>query len=156
MVTPRSFSQQKCQPLKSTAASFGPRHHSKWQKTCKTCVLLVNWLNNPGKGTLPVHASVSPQTLCIACWGRQVFSLHVWTKSLLEIMYNSPSSKQAFASVHHPCYFYNGRIKTTQPYWLLQVHPHKFLVTWSEIRVLNLLCKHQIGWVAFCSKKHNM
>lgn len=44
-------------------------------------------------------------------------------------MYSSPSGKQTFASDHHPHYFHHSGIKMTQPYLLLEVHPHKFLVT---------------------------
>lgn len=110
VVTPTSFSQQKCNvpPNEQQQVLVQDTIPSK-RKPGLQNLHPAHRPNHPG------DTSLSPETLCIACWGKQVFSLHVCTKPLSEIRYNSPPSKQMFAPDHHPRYFYHSGIKTTSP-----------------------------------------
>lgn len=110
VVTPTSFSQQK--------RNVPPNQQQQVLVQDITPSDRKPGLQNLHPAHRPNHpgdTSVSLQTLCIACWGKQVFSLHVCTKPLSEIRYNNPPSKQMFASDHHPRYFYHCGIKTTSP-----------------------------------------
>lgn len=69
------------------SSKFWPRHPCKRWKT-RTARFV-----SPSQAWDRLCASASPQSPCTECQGRQVPSLHVFTKSLSEIKPNSPPSK---------------------------------------------------------------